>query len=93
MRKVLAIAALALSGCALPSQQSATPTTPEQLAAMTAYNAEIDQANAERERERIAEEAIQVQHIQSVQQNIHPLQPFSPTIKVMPVNQFGQPLY
>ena len=95
MKKVLAITALALSGCAMPSQQSATPQTPEQLAAITAYNAEIDNANAERELERIAESAIQQQRIQSVQSSMKPLPVFNPnpTIKVMPVGQFGQPLY
>ena len=98
MKKVLAITALALSGCAMPSQQSATPTTPDQLAAITAYNAEIDNANAERERERIAREAAQMQYLQ----NRPPMQPIGgvpiqginpPVIKVIPVDQNGTPLY
>lgn len=98
MKKLLAITALALSGCALPSQQSATPMTPEQTEAMTAYNAEIDNANAERERERIAEEAIQAQRLNAIQSSIsrnmphYMPMPASPTVIQVqpPVDQYLQ---
>lgn len=89
MKKLLVITMLALSGCAR-LEQARTPATPEQVAAMTAYNAEIDNANAERERNRIAEEAAQLQYRASVQQAI---QSNMPRMQTAPATQFGQPLY
>lgn len=87
MRKlVVSLSALVLSGRAL---------TPEQVANMQGVAAAINESVAERNQERAAQYAEQLQYLQNRPALALPggaANPFSPTIRVMPVNQFGMPL-